>query len=399
MSQDAALGGLRVLDLSTLYAAPQLGALLADFGADVVKVEPPDGDPLTGLGARRAGRSLPYVLANRGKRRVILDPATREGAVDLGRLVDVADVVVANQPPKVLERWCCSPSEILSRNPQAVVATVSCYGSSGPLGGEAGNGTLAEAFGGLTHLTGEADAAPVLPSVALGDVIVAVAGAVAVLAACWHRDATGGAGQHVDVAMFEPVIHLVGSAVAGWQVGDSPPVRNGSRVEGGAPRNVYQGADGRFLVVSGTTDSQVERVMAVLGRATPEDRARFARSEDRLAHADELDELVASWIAERPRDEALALLAEARVPVAPVHDLAELVAHPQVGARGSVATVEDPVAGPVSLPGPLARLSHTPGDVRAAPVEATSLEEVRVGWSSSGPRRTDRPAESPSASV
>jgi crotonobetainyl-CoA:carnitine CoA-transferase CaiB-like acyl-CoA transferase len=380
LAAGGALAGLRVADLSTLLAGPQVAALLADLGADVVKVEPPSGDPLQSLGAQRAGRSLPYVLANRGKRRVVVDPAGPGGLADLARLTACADVVVTNQPRTLLERWDCTPEAIAERNPAAVVVTVSCFGTDGPWADRPGNGSLAEAFAGLTFLTGEPDAAPLLPSVALGDSLVALAGAFGALAACWHRDARGGKGQHVDVAMYEPIVALLGPAVAAWQPGDDPPARTGSRVPGGVPRNVYRAGDGRFLVLSGTTDAQVARVLATIGRDTPDDHRRYGASADRLARADELDDLVAGWIADRPRDEAVAAFDAARVPVAPVHDLAELAAHPQAIARGSLATVTDPLAGPVVVPGPVAHLHATPATPGPPPVDPTPVGDVLETW-------------------
>lgn len=380
----AALHGLRVADLSTLLAAPQVGALLADLGADVVKIEPPAGDPLTTLGAARAGRSLPYVLANRGKRLVQVDPATPPGLATLERLTSGADVVVTNQPARVLTKWGCGPDAILARNPRAVVVTVSCYGSTGPLAEQPGNGSLAEAFAGLTHLTGEADGPPMLPSVALGDSLVGMAGALGALAACWYRDVAGGQGQHVDVSMYEPVVSLLGPAVAAWEPGVDPPSRTGSRVPGGVPRNVYRARDGRFLVLSGTTDTQVARVLQVIGQDTPTAQERFGASEDRLRHAEELDGLVAAWIAGRERDVVVETFRSARVPVAPVHDLADLAAHPQSVARGSVAVVEDPVAGEVRLPGPVAHLSATPARARPAPLEVEATDDVLARWDAAG---------------
>ncbi len=383
-----ALTGLQVLDLSNLLAAPQVAALLADLGADVVKVEPPSGDPLAMLGAQRNGRSMPYVLANRGKRRVELDHGSADGRALLHRLSAHADVVVANQPIHLLERWGVSPDQIAARNPRAVVVTVSCYGTDGPLGDRGGNGSMAEAFAGLTHLTGDADGPPMLPSVALGDSLVALAGAFAAVAACWHRDVAGGTGQHVDVSMFEPIIALLGPAVAAWAPDDDAPTRTGSRVPGGVPRNVYQGADGRFLVLSGTTDAQVARVLEVIGRTSADDHAAYGRSADRLARADELDDLVADWIATVSRDAAIDAFENARVPVAPVHDLAELAAHPQVTARGSVTSVADPVAGPVTLPGHPARFSATPAVVSPAPVDPTPGDDVAAQWAATVTGRT-----------
>ena len=366
-----ALTGLRVVDLSNLLAAPQVSAILADLGADVVKVEPLAGDPLASLGIRRGATTAPYLLANRGKRLVRLDLEAEQG--ELHRLLDVADVVVANQPRTVLDRWGAAPETILARNPRAVVVTVTCYGTDGPWGDKVGNGSLAEAFAGLTHLTGEPDGPPLLPSVALGDSLVGMAGALATLAACWSRDAGGGTGQHVDVTQFEPVLALLGPAVAAWDPRTEPPARTGSRVPGGVPRNVYAGSDGRYLVLSATTDAQVARVLDVLG--IPEAIDRFGRSEDRLARADELDGIVADWVAARTRDEALAALDAARLPVVAVQDLAEIAAHPQVVARGSLAEVDGAL-----LPNALAGLRGTPAVPRPAPTEPVAVDEVLDGW-------------------
>jgi crotonobetainyl-CoA:carnitine CoA-transferase CaiB-like acyl-CoA transferase len=378
----AALAGLRVVDLSTLMAAPQVAALLADLGADVVKVEPPAGDPLQGLGVQRGGRSAPYCLANRGKRRVVVDPDTDAGLAALAQLTTHADVVVSNQPRPLLERWDCTPEAIAARNPGAVVVTVSCYGTTGPWADRPGNGSLAEAFAGLTNLTGETDGPPMLGSVALGDTLVALAGAFGAIAACWHRDVRGGAGQHVDVSMYEPIVALLGPAVAAWAPGEAPPVRTGSRVPGGVPRNVYRAADDRFVVLSGTTDAQVARVLAVIGRDTPEDHERYGKSVARLARNDELDGLVADWIAAHPRAEVLAAFDGARVPITPVNDLAELAAHPQVIARGSLAEIADPVAGSMTLPGPVAHLTRTPAVAGVAPLDPVALADVLAAWTS-----------------
>jgi formyl-CoA transferase len=378
---DTALAGLRVVDLSTLLAGPQVAALLADLGADVVKVEPPAGDPLQHLGLQRGGRSVPYRLANRGKRRVVVDFDTEDGISALAELTARAAVVVVNQPRTLLERWGCTPDQISARNPGAVVVSVSCFGTTGPWADRPGNGSLAESFAGLTNLTGETDGPPMLGSVALGDSLVALAGAFGALAACWHRDAGGGTGQHVDVSMYEPIVALLGPAVVAWSPGDPPPVRTGSRVPGGVPRNVYRASDGRYVVLSGTTDAQVARVLTVIGHDTPEAHERYGTSAARLARADELDGLVAGWIAARPRGEVLAAFDDARVPVVPVNDLAELAEHPQAVARGSLVTVADPDAGSVVLPGPVAHLDHTPAVARPAPIDAVPVGDVLAAWS------------------
>ena len=357
---DKALARLRVLDLSTLFSAPAVAAILGDFGADVVKVELPGGDPLRRIGAQRGGHSVPWALVARNKRVVGVDPA--KGDL-LERLTAVADIVVLNQPMSVLEEWRCTPSQIETRNPRAVVVWVTAYGATGPYADRPGNGTLGEAFGGFTHMTGEADGPPMLPSAPLGDVLTAMSGALGALAACYWRDAGGGGGQVVDVSMYEPVVALLGTAMGAWTPPDPPPSRTGSRVPGGVPRNTYRAADGRWIVLSGTTDAQVARILPLIGHDGEEDRARFGRSAARLAHGDELDALVAAWVAARPAASAVAELDRARIPVTLVNDLATLCGDPHVEARGSVVTVDDEHMGAVLMPAPAPRLSRTPGRI------------------------------------
>ena len=361
---DAERAGLRVLDLSTLFSAPLIGAMLGDFGADVVKLEVPAGDPLRRLGLSRDGRSLSYAVAGRNKRCISLDLDCEEGRQVFARLVDVADVLVENWPRATLERWGATWPELSRRNPRLVVVSVSGFGRSGPYAERSGAGTLAEAFAGLTHLTGEADGPPMLPSIAVGDTLTAVVGVVGALAACYHRDARGGEGQHVDVSMYEPVLELLSGAVAGWDGSGPAPKRSGSRLAGGAPRNVYRAGDDRWLVVSATTDAQAGRVLGLMGRDDAAHRERFGTSPARIAHADELDALVAAWISERPRDEVLASFEAHRIPAGPVNDLAELAADPHVQARGSLQVVEDEELGAVRLVSPAPRLQGTPGHTR-----------------------------------
>jgi len=357
---EGALAGLRVLDLSNLFSGPSIAAILADFGADVVKVEPPDGDPLRSIGAQRAGKSLPWAMAGRNKRTMIVDPANGDVLV---RLTAVADLIVINQPRRLLEQWRCTPEEIAARNPRAVLVWATAYGSSGPYAERPGNGTLGEAFGGLTHMIGEPDGPPVLPSAPLGDMLTAIVGALGALAACYWRDARGGEGQLVDVSMFEGPLALLSTVVAGWLPSEAPPRRTGSRVPGGVPRNTYATGDGRWVVLSGTTDAQVARILPIIGLDTDEGRARFAHSEQRLANGDELDALVARWIIGHDTAEVLAAFLAARIPITEVNDLATLVADPHVQARGSIVSVPDADIGEVFMPAPVPRLSRTPATI------------------------------------
>jgi crotonobetainyl-CoA:carnitine CoA-transferase CaiB-like acyl-CoA transferase len=376
-----ALDGLRVLDISTLFAAPQIATVLGDLGADVVKAEPPQGDPLRAMGAQRDGRSLMWALAARNKRSITLDLDDEAGRDLLHRLVERAGVLVENFPRSTLERWHCTYDELAARNPRLVMVSVSCYGATGPYRDRPGAGTLAEAFGGLTHMIGEADGPPMLPSIALGDTVTAMAGVIGTLAACYHRDAGGGGGQHVDVSMYEPILQLLAGTIVAYDPNGETPRRTGSRVPGGVPRNVYRTRDGHWLVVSGTTDAQVARLLPLIGRDTPDDRSRFGRSAARLAAADELDGLVADWIAARDRSDVLEALLGARIPAAPVNDLADILDDPHVSERSSLVRVHDDDLGSLTMPAPTPRLGATPARVRATgPQLGAHNNEVVREW-------------------
>ncbi|MCB9724325.1 MAG: CoA transferase [Spirochaetaceae bacterium] len=384
MRDASALEGLRVLDLTNLLAAPQVGATLADFGADVVKIEPRTGDPLRRMGIQREGASTQWALVARNKRAITLDLDRAEGRRVFGDLVERADVVIENLTPSLLERWECGYETLARRNPRLVVVSVSCYGRVGPYCERAGAGTLAEAFGGFAHLNGEADGPPMVPSLPLGDTLVGLSGVIGTLMALYARDrVTGGSGrgQHVDVAMIDPILQLMALPFVGWDGQGRGPSRMGSRVAGGVPRNLYRAADGDWLALSGTTDAQVARVLGVIGLDTPEARARYGRSEARLAVADELDARVAEWIAARPREVVLQAFHAARIPVAPVNDLAAILEDPHVRARASLVSVEDPTIGPLTFVAPAPRLSGTPGrHARTGPALGEHNREVYAEW-------------------
>lgn len=353
-----------MLDLSNLFAAPIVSAILGDFGADVLKVESPEGDPLRRMGAQRDGRSLMWAFANRNKRGITLDPGTPDGQDVFRRLVPRFDVLVENLTPDLRRRWHCTYEELAAAHPGLVVVSVSCYGARGPYAERPGAGTLAEAFAGLTHMTGGADGPPTLPSLPLGDMLTGIVGALGAVVACYHRR-RGGGGQLVDVSMYEPVLQLLASTVAGWEPGSPSPSRTGSRVPNAAPRNVYRSADGGWVVVSGTTDAQVARVLRVIGRDTAEARDRFGSSAARLRVADELDALVAEWIAAHDRADVLDALLDARVPAAPVNDLDGLFADPHVTARDDIVSVIDAELGPLMMVAPAPQLDGTPGAIRS----------------------------------
>jgi formyl-CoA transferase len=228
-------------------------------------------------------------------------------------------------------------------------------------------------------MTGEPDGPPTLASVAIGDTLTAFAGVIGAIAACWSRDARGATGRHVDVSMYEPLLTIMGGTLAGWDGMSAPPSRSGSRVQGGAPRNVYRTRDDRHVAVSGTTDAQVARFLPLLGLDTEQHRERFGRAEARARSADELDELVADWVVEHDRDEVVAALLDARIPVSPVNDVRDVVTDEHVRERGSVIELTSE-AGTVLVPAPVPRTSGPRRDPTPAPSLGADRETVLADW-------------------
>ena len=358
---DGPLAGLRVLELATLNAGPTLGAMLGDLGADVVKVEPRGGEDFRVLGAASGGPPRPssWTVVGRNKRMVTLDHDQPEGRDILGRLTAVADVVVLNQPRRVLERMDCTFEAISARNERAVVVQVSGWGVTGPYADRSGNGTLGEAFAGLTDQGRQIDGVPRLSGVLMGDHLTALAGVIGTLAACYWRDARGGRGQLVDVALYEAVLSVLAPQIVAWDP-DRAPSAGPARRAGPGIRDTFATTDGRWVAVTAYSNSQITRLLRAVGVEVPEPgtaKAREGRSPD-------LGALVGEWIAGHDSPTVLDAFHQARIGIAPVNDIADVVADEHARARQAVLEVDDPELGPVRLPHPTPRLSATPGKVR-----------------------------------
>ncbi|MFS4094172.1 CaiB/BaiF CoA transferase family protein [Streptomyces sp. AF1A] len=361
-----ALGGLRVLDLATLFAGPMAATLLGDFGADVIKVEHPGRpDPSRGHGPAKNGIGLWWKVLGRNKRPITLDLSTPGGRATLLRLAATADVLIENFRPGTLEKWGLGWAELSAANPRLVLARVTAFGQFGPYARRPGFGTLAEAMSGFAALTGEPDAPPTLPPFGLADSVAGLATAYAVLTALAARERTG-AGQMVDMAIIEPILSVLGPHPTWYDQLGYVQERTGNRSSNNAPRNTYRTADGTWVAVSTSAQSVAERVMRLVGRPELIEEPWFASGAERAAHADVLDEAVGSWIAARTRADVLAAFEKAEAAAAPVQDVRDVLADPQYQALRTVTAVDDPELGPLRLQNVLFRLSATPGAIRWA---------------------------------
>lgn len=360
------LNGIQVLDISTLFAGPLAATMLGDYGAEVTKVEHPERpDASRGHGPTKNGVNLWWKTLGRNKSTMTLNLGKAEGAELLLQLAAKADVLIENFRPGTLERWGLGPEQLYEVNPRLVIARVTAFGQEGPYSKRPGFGSLAEAMSGFAGLTGEPDGPPTLPPFGLADGIAALATSYAVMVALRSAEATG-VGQVVDMAIIEPILMLLGGQITVFdQLGTLQP-RTGNRSVNNAPRNVYRTADGDWVAVSTSSQSIAERVMHLVGRADLIDEPWFSAGHTRAEHADELDDVVSSWISARSTDEVLSSFEKAEAAVAPVYDVRGIMNDPQYRALGTVQTVEDNQLGPVKMQNVLFRLSETPGGIRWA---------------------------------
>ncbi len=348
------LAGLRVLDLSTVLAGPNAARYLADFGADVIKIERPDtGDSLRNMAWRdpRDGTGLWWKLVNRNKRTVALDlkdPADRDLFL---RLVDDADVVIENFRPGTLERLGLGPDDLHARNPRLVLTRVTGFGQDGPYAGRPGFATIAEVMSGLASISGEPDGQPMLPAIALTDEVTGLVAAFATMVAL-HS----GVGQVVDVSLLESLFQLMGPLISLYRLAGEQQPRLGAGLPYTVPRGTYRCSDGRWVGLSASADSVAQRVNRVLGVG---DDPRFATFAGRMAHRDELEAVMTAWCAERTQAEVLRTFTEAEAAIGPVLDMADISADPHYAAREAIVDLDG-----VPMQGLIAKLSATPGVLR-----------------------------------
>jgi crotonobetainyl-CoA:carnitine CoA-transferase CaiB-like acyl-CoA transferase len=361
-----ALEGLRVLDASTLFAGPLAATILSDFGAEIVKIEHPRGDPVRHHGYSKDGIPLWWKMLSRNKRTVTLNLSKPEGQSLMEKLVTSADVLIENFRPGTLERWNLAPERLLDINPGLVIARITGFGQFGPYSNRPGFGTLAESMSGFAQITGEPDGPPTLPPFGLADGITAQAAANAILMALYYRDARGGTGQVLDIAIIEPILTILGPQPIVYDQLGIIQTRTGNRSVNNAPRNTYRTADEKWVAVSTSAQTIAERVMHLVGHPEVIEEDWFSSGADRARHADLLDDYVGGWIAQHDLDDVIKKFEEAEAAVAPIYDISQIMDDPQFKALESIVSIDDPDLGSVRMQNVMFRMSETPGRVQWA---------------------------------
>jgi len=359
---DGPLKDVRVLDLSRLVAGNMLTLFLADFGADVIKIERGGkGDDLRNW--READEPIYWKVYGRNKRSVVLDLKSDEGLSVLKRLVRHSDVLVENFVPGGLEKMGLAPESLLELNSRLVIVRVSGWGQTGPYSRKPGFGTLVEAMSGFAYLNGYADKPPVLPPLALADMIAGIYGAAGVMTALRVAEKEG-KGQVVDLSLFEPIFSFISSEALKFQLVGEPTLRSGNQSSHTAPRNVYLCSDGKYVAMSGAMQSMAMRIFDTIGRPELKTHEKFCDNDARVKHRDELDQIIGAFIAQRTQAENLSIFEAAGVTVGPVCSVADLVDHPYVVGREALVSVEDTDLGHITTHNVIPRLSATPGGFR-----------------------------------
>lgn len=362
----APLAGVRVVEMGSLLAGPFCGQLLGDFGAEVIKVEPPGkGDPMRQWGRHtKNDRTLWWPVIARNKKSVTLNLREKEGQEMARRLISEADVVVENFRPGTMEKWGLGYDELSREDPGLVMVRVSGYGQTGPYRERAGFGSIGEAMGGIRHVTGFPDMPPPRVGISLGDSLAATFGALGAVTALFNRAANGGKGQVVDVGIYEAVLALMESTIPEYALAGHVRERTGTILPFVAPSNTYPTADGDYVVIGANADTVFGRFAEALGHPEWAEDERYASHHARGENQKELDEKISAWTSERSGDEVLEVMAEAGVPAGKVFTAKDMLEDPHYAARENVVEVEDPQIGAFPMQNVVPRLTETPGKVR-----------------------------------
>jgi crotonobetainyl-CoA:carnitine CoA-transferase CaiB-like acyl-CoA transferase len=355
------LDGIRVIEVGQLLAGPFAGCMLAYFGAEVIKIEPPEGDPIRNWRVVENGTSLWWRSLGRNKKSVTLDLKKTEGQKIARQLIDSADVIIENFRPGVMESWGLGPQEIKQSNPKCVYARISGYGQTGPYASKPGFASVCEGMSGFRYVNGFADQAPVRPNLSIGDTIAGIHAALGIALALLGRERSDdGLGQLVDVALYESMFNLMEAVVPEYDGAGVIRQPSGTTVTGIVPTNTYRCKNGKYVVIGGNGDSIFQRLMTVAGHPEMAADQRMANNAGRVIHERAIDNALAAWCMSLDSEEILSLLEGARVPGGPIYNVVDMFADPHFNARGMFEQVE--IDGkPLKIPAILPKLSNTPG--------------------------------------
>ena len=375
------LDGIKVIEMGQLIAGPFAAKILADFGAEVIKIEPPGtGDPLRKWRLLHNGTSVWWAAQSRNKQSVTLDLRQAEAHDVVKRLVKDADILIENFRPGTLEKWGLGWETLSAINPGLIMLRVSGYGQSGPYRDLPGFGVIGEAMGGLRHLSGESGRTPVRVGVSIGDSLSALHGVIGVLLALRHREQQQGAGQQVDVALYESVFNMMESLIPEHSVFGAVREPAGSSLPGIAPSNAYRCQDGKYALIAGNGDSIYKRFMEKIDRPDLANDPELEHNDGRVRHVARIDAAISTWTAERGLDEVLAALKDANIPAGKIYDAADIAADPHYQARDMLLPSQLDDGTPVTLPGVVPKLLSTPGRVRSrAPTLGQHTDAVLSG--------------------
>lgn len=358
------LDGIRVIEMGSLIAGPFAAKTLGDFGAHVIKIEPPEvGDPLRSWRTHEGETSMWWHVQARNKKSVAIDLRQKEGQDLVRKLILDADVVIENFRPGTLEKWGLDYQSLAALNPGLIMLRISGYGQTGPMRDLAGYGVVAEAMGGFRYITGEPGHAPVRPGISIGDSLSALHGVIGIMLALYNRIAHSGKGQMIDVALYESVFNMMEGAVPEYDRLGINREPAGSALQGISPTNAYPCADGRYILIAGNGDRIYKRLMTLIDRDDLGNEPELARNPGRVKHMARIDSAIAQWSMLQPMDQALAALAKAGVPAGKIFTVQDIVDDEHYQARGMIQEITLSDGSRLKVPGVVPKLSATPGSV------------------------------------
>jgi len=359
------LSGIRVVELGNLIAGPFCTKILAEFGAEVIKIELPKvGDPLRNWRILHNGTSLWWYVQSRNKKCLTLDVRTPEGLEVIKKLLKESDVLVENFRPGTIAKWGLTPEVLEALNPNLIVSHSSGYGQNGPYSDRPGFGSIGEAMGGLRYITGYPDRPPVRVGISIGDSVAALYSVIGILLALYYRDVKDGGGQEIDVALYEAVFSLMEGMIPEYDKKGVIRERTGSSFPGIVPTNTYQTKDGKYLVLAANSDNIFQRLLKVMGREDLVGDERFLTNENRVKNQDFIESMIEAWVQERTLDECLKVLNDHAIPAGRIYNAEDIIHDPHYRARDMIVEMENEALGTVKVPGIVPKLSRTPGELK-----------------------------------